>query len=154
MICSTDAAKETRRSVAVSLESLSVAEIDPRQELSVVLRVKNDGQLPVVLPISLDSALLQPERDAVQYHVELPIKAGGSGQTVASLGWLELYGSSSKWGTTVNLRPREWITVRGHFKPHRWFPGQLATAYSDLQPMNYGHRVPLAYPQTNVCDRE
>ena len=133
MICGTEVAKQSKRSVAVSLESISATEIDPTQDMSVVLKIKNDGGLSVVLLVSPDNAVLQPERDAIEYRVELPINAGASGQTLVSMGWFELYGSSSQSRTTVNLSPGEWITVRGHFKPHRWLPGEVAKVYSDFQ---------------------
>jgi hypothetical protein len=124
---------QSKRSVTVSIESLSQAEIDPRQNLSVVLKVKNDGQYPVVLPIGSDATLFQPDAEAVLYSAELPINAGVSDKPLATLGQLELYGSSLKPDSTVNLMPGEWVTVYGNFKPKSWVPGRSAVVFSDLQ---------------------
>jgi hypothetical protein len=99
----------------------------------VVLRVENHGQVPVVLPASPQIVNLQVEAGFVRYSAMLPLMAGVSAGTIM-LGWLELYGSTSKSNTTVNLKPGEWITVRGDIRVRRWYTAEnTAHAHSDLQ---------------------
>src|SRR5437870_728341 len=52
MVCGTDEAKSALKAVRVSVESMAPTNIHPRQQISVVLKVENHGQLPLVLPIS------------------------------------------------------------------------------------------------------
>jgi hypothetical protein len=133
IICGTDEAKSAPKAVRVSVESLSPTDIHPKEHLSVVLRVENYGQVPVVLPASPQIVNLQFEAGSVRYSAMLPLMAGVSAGTIM-LGWLELYGSTSKSNTTVNLKPGEWITVRGDIRVRRWYPAEnTANAFSDLQ---------------------
>jgi len=133
LICSSSDAKNAARAVRVSVESITPTDIQPKQMLSVILKVENDGLLPVILPVSPDSGVIQPEKGSTSYHAILPVGAGVPSVAI-TLGWLHLYGSTSKSDTTVNLRPGEWLTVRGGFSANRWFnDGALARAYSDLQ---------------------
>jgi len=133
MICGTDDARGAPKAVRVSVESLAPTDIHPRQQISVVLRVENYGRLPVVFPVSPDIAVVQPENGSVRYRAVLPLGAGVPGGVI-TMGWLELYGSTSQPNTTISLRSREWITVRGNIRVNHWSPAeQRADALSVLQ---------------------
>lgn len=133
MICRTNDAGSARKAVRVSVESLTPTDIHPEEQISVVLRVENYGQLRVVLPVSPRNTNLQVETGSIRYTAMLPLTAGVPGGGTM-LGWLELYGSTLKSNTTVSLKPGEWITVRGDIRVRRAFAAEsLANAYSDLQ---------------------
>jgi hypothetical protein len=132
MICDTQQARTARKAVRVSVESLTPTDIDPREQISVVFRVENCGQVSVILPVSPRITDLQPENDSDHYNAMLPLGAGTPGGAIYT-GWLELYGSM-KSNTTVSLKPGEWITVRGDIRVHNWYAaGTSADASSDLQ---------------------
>ncbi len=135
LICGTDQAGSARKAVRVSVESLAPTDIHPKEQLSVVLRLENYGQLPVVLPVSPQNRDLRVETGSIRYGAILPLMAGVSnGIGAITMGWLELYGSTLKSNTTVNLKSGEWITVRGDIRVRRWYnPESLANAYSELQ---------------------
>jgi hypothetical protein len=133
MICHTNDAKSPRKAVRVSVESLTPTDIHPEEQISVVLRVENYGQLRVVLPVGPRNTNLQVEAGSIHYAAMLPLMAGVPGGGTM-LGWLELYGSTLKSNTTVSLNPGEWITVRGDIRVRRVFAAEfVANAYSDLQ---------------------
>jgi hypothetical protein len=52
MICDTEQARTARKAVRVSVESLTPTDIDPREQISVVFRVENYGQVSIILPVS------------------------------------------------------------------------------------------------------
>ena len=133
MICGTDEARNAPKAVRVSVQSLTPTEIHPKQQISVVLRVENHGRLPVVLPVTRDITVLQPEGGSIRYLAMLPLGAGVPSGAIR-VGSLELYGSTLKPNTTISLRPGEWLTVRGDISVRRWYASkQQAKAYSDLQ---------------------
>jgi hypothetical protein len=133
MICRTNNAKSPRKAVQVSVESLTPTDIHPEEQISVVLRGENYGQLPVVLPVSPRNTNLQVEAGSIHYTAMLPLMAGVPGGGTR-LGWLELYGSTLESNTTVSLNPGEWIIVHGDIRIRRVFAaGFVANAYSDLQ---------------------
>lgn len=132
MICGTEEARGARKAVRVSVESLTPTDIDPTEQISVVFRVENYGQVSVILPVSPRITDLLPENDSDHYSAMLPLAAGTPGGAIY-MGWLELYGSM-KSNTTVSLKPGEWITVRGDVRVHDWYAaGTSADASSDLQ---------------------
>lgn len=133
-ICGADEATSARKAVRVSVESLTPTEIHPKELLSVMLRVENYGQLPVVLPVGPQNTDSQVEAGSIRYGAMLPLMAGVSnGIGTIMMGWLELYGET-KSNTTVNLKPGEWITVRGDIRVRNWYnPESVANAYSELQ---------------------
>ena len=134
MICGTDEAKSALKAVRVSVESLTPTNIHPRQQISVILKVENHGQLPFVLPVSPQTqpANSQTKAGSLRYVAILPLVAARRGPIV--MGGLELYGSTSRPNTTVVLRPGEWITVRGEIRVTHWSADeQPADVYSDLQ---------------------
>ncbi len=132
MICDTEQARTARRAVRVSVESLTPTDIDPREQISVVFRVENYGQVSVILPVSPRITGRLPENDSDHYSAMLPLFARTPGGAI-SMGWLELYGSV-KSNTTVSLKPGEWITVRGDVRAHNWYTaGVSADASSDLE---------------------
>jgi hypothetical protein len=132
VICSTDDATSARTAVRVSVESLTPTDIHPKEQLSVVLRVENDGRLPLVLPLGPRNTDFQVEPALIRYTAMLPLMAGVPSGGIM-LGWLALHGSTAESNTTVSLKPGEWITIRGDIRVRRWFNPVSATAYSDLQ---------------------
>jgi hypothetical protein len=131
MNCDTEEGTRALRAVRVSVESLAPTHIHPKEQISVILKVENYGKVPIVLPVGSDVADLHPE-NGFGYTASLPLMAGVPNGTIR-LGWLELYGSTWKSNTTINLEPGEWITVRGNITVHNWYEsGQSAVAYSNL----------------------
>jgi len=132
MICATDEGKKSsRKAVRVSVESLTPTDIHPEEQISVVLRVENYGQLRVVLPVGTRNTNLEIGTGSIRYTAMLPLMAGVPGGGTM-LGWLELYESTLKSNTTVSLKPGEWIPVRGDIRVRRR-SGPLAVASSNLQ---------------------
>jgi len=134
MICATDEAKSALKAVRVSVESLTPTNIHPRQQISVMLKVENHGQLPLVLPVSPQTQPTnsQTKAGSLRYVAILPLVAGRPGPIV--MGWLELYGSTSRPNTTAVLRPGEWITVGGEIRVIHWSADeQLSDVHSALQ---------------------
>ncbi len=114
------------------MESLSSTDIHPKEQVSVVLKIENDGDLPVIMRVGRDNSDAGAESRSSQYTAAFPVMAGVSNGTIR-LGWLELHGSTLKPSTVVSLRPREWIMVRGNIKVHNWYEaGQRAEVYSEL----------------------
>lgn len=131
MICGTEDAKSTPRAVRVSVESLTPTDIHPRQQIFVLLKIENYGQVPVVLPVSPDIGVLQAEEGAATYRAILPLGAGTKSRVI-TMGWLELYGSTLRSETMLSLRPGEWLTVRGYISVRKWYAAEQAADCSSV----------------------
>ena len=67
MICGAEEARSARKAIRVSVESLTPTDIDPTEQISVVFRVENYGQVSVILPVSPRITDLLPENDSDHY---------------------------------------------------------------------------------------
>jgi hypothetical protein len=132
-ICGSENSTNALKVIRVSVESIEPTEIRKNEPHSVVLRVENSGRASVLLPVGRDIAVVGRDDGAVHYRAMYWVN-GGIPSGAISLGWLELYGSSSDSNTVLNLNPGEWITLQGEVHPHRWFATeQRPMAYANLQ---------------------
>jgi hypothetical protein len=119
----------------VSLEWIQTADIYPHEHLGMEVRVENVGPSSISVPIHPNLTDLQPGDPATRfeyYSLRLPLETTvpGSGLLV---GWLELYGSSSRPDTLLILRPGESIRVRGEIVVQRSYERvQIATVRTDF----------------------
>jgi len=107
----------------VVLERVTPASItlDP---FTAEFRVLNTGPGSVEIPISLDLTDLQPpgplqEFDYFSIALRIRLDSVRSPQAFG-LGWIELYGSSKRPKTLLELRPGHWVRVIANVKMHTW----------------------------------
>jgi len=111
-----DVSPEDKRSLRTTLMWMDKMEYRDGDRAEVEVMVMNAGEVPIDVPWTPHLADLQPADDAVPFDVstfgisiEMMWPAGNSAQ----IGTLILYGSPDHSGTLLNLKPGEWVRLRG-----------------------------------------
>lgn len=122
--------------VRASLEWLETTVIHPKQRIEMLVRIENVGVSPIDVPIAAQFEDMQPTRSATPFEylqLMLPLEAGlPSGGNL--LGWLVLYGSTSKPDTLLSLKPGQSLRVRGKVFINRWYAtDQAVTALTTFR---------------------
>lgn len=85
-------------------------------ELTFEITIKNVGSELLKIPVSPDLADLQPEDSAQQFgYSELKLSLWDAVSDKSSLGLVgvRLYGNENRANTTIDLRPGQWVRIRG-----------------------------------------
>jgi len=129
-----DGAPDSRDPHAVGVQLLRVTptDIDPSQPFQAEFRVLNTGLVPVELPVSPHLSDLQPADASSPFtylSLALVVQLEDESQKwTPVLGYVELCGSSDHEGTTLVVKPGEWIRVKTKVK-FRSLPRQPAAAF-------------------------
>ena len=106
--------------LGIYLLRINPTNIDPTEPFEVEFRVLNTGLDSIEIPVFPHLSDLQPLGEFVDFSyisLALVVRVEGVLQSdVPSIGFVELYGSPDQKGTTVLLKPGEWIRVRANIK--------------------------------------
>lgn len=112
--------------------------------LTFEVTVKNVGSEPLMVPVSPDLADLQLDDPAEQFsysELELSLWDAVSDKSSLGLVGVRLYGDKNHANTTIDLRPGEWVRIRG--KDRINIP-------SDSVERIHSGTIVYSYPQTVV----
>jgi hypothetical protein len=131
-----DGAPDVRdlRALAVYMERVRPTDINPAQPVEAEFKILNTGLAPIEIPVSPHLSDLQPgdesqpfEFSSIQLRVLASVSPGGD-PGPAGYGHVELYGAVGHEGTTLMLKPGEWVRVKASFKFKR-FPSEPTRAW-------------------------
>jgi len=122
-----------RRALGVYLERVTPTEIDVSKPFEVDFKVLNTGLAPIELPVSPHLFDLQPDDESVPFDylsldLLVVVEALAGHPQLVSYASVVLYGSTDHDGTTLVLKPGEWIRVKANLKLHGW-PAKPVTAW-------------------------
>ena len=105
--------------LAVYLLRVTPSDIDPAKPFEAEFRVLNTGLAPIELPISPHLSDLQPSDASVSFsYLSLALVVNDEGLRIKQLvGFIQLYGAPDHEGSTLTLRPGQWMTVKANMKP-------------------------------------
>src|SRR5262245_40744975 len=108
-------------SLGVYLLRVTPTDIKPAEPFQVEFKVLNTGTASMELPVSPHLSDLQPGDESVAFnYFSLALVVRGEalpkGPPVNLTGFVELFGTSDHAGSTVILRPGEWIRVSANVK--------------------------------------
>ena len=109
--------------LGVYLLRVSPTDIDPLQPFQVDFRVLNTGLAPIEVPTSPHLSDLQPNDESTPFSylsLALVVQVEGPQRGSPSVGFVQLYGTTDNEGTTLVLKPGEWIRVRGNVTLQNW----------------------------------
>lgn len=109
--------------VGLYLLNISPRDIDPEKPFDAEFRVLNTGLAPVQLPISPHLADLQPSDASASFSylsLALVVHVEGPERGMPSVGLVQLYGAADYEGTTLVLKPGEWIRVTAKVTLQSW----------------------------------
>ncbi len=102
--------------LSVSLVALDKTDYAFGDALFYTLRMENTGKFSTRIPTSISLADFEPEdaKDSYRYEpMEVWLRLVDRQNRQLKVGLLVLYGSRDKPGTQMELRPGEWVEVRG-----------------------------------------
>lgn len=103
-------------SLSVSLAALDKAQYAVGDKMVFTLRIENTGSYPVRVPIAISVADLEPKDANVSYRyepMEIWLRLVDREKRSLNINLVVLYGSPDEPSTQIELRPGEWIEVRG-----------------------------------------
>lgn len=109
--------------LGVYLLRVSPTDIDPVKPFEAEFRVLNTGLAPIEVPVSPHLSDLQPgdESTAFSYlSLALVVQVEGPQRGAPSVGFVQLYGTTDHEGTTLVLKPGEWIRVGAKVILQNW----------------------------------
>jgi hypothetical protein len=107
----------------VYLLRVSPTDIDPVNPFEAEFRVLNTGLAPIEVPVSPHLSDLQPSDASAAFSylsLALVVQVEGPQRGTPSVGFVQLYGTTDHEGTTLVLKPGEWIRVGGKVTLQNW----------------------------------
>ncbi len=118
--------------LGVYLLRVTPTDIDPAKPFQAEFRVLNTGLASIDLPVSPHLSDLQPSDESMVFSyssLALVVQVEGPQRGIPSVGFVELFGSGDHQGSTLVLRPGEWISVRANVKLRSWPSELVATRF-------------------------
>jgi hypothetical protein len=105
-----------RGQLRTSLSWMDRSEYVDGENAEIEAMIENVGDVPLEIPSTFHLAHLQPPDETEKFEVytlQVGLFLNRGEQYSTSLGWLGLYGSAARTGSMVNLKPGEWVRIRG-----------------------------------------
>jgi len=120
--------------LGVYLLRVSPTELNPAHSFEAEFRVLNTGLVSVEIPASPHLSDLQPGDESATFSyfsLALVVRVSGESeaQKLASVGFVELYGSPDHEASMLVLRPGEWIRVKANVKLRSPLPGPASVRF-------------------------
>lgn len=129
-----DGAPDIRDPHALGVYLLRVVptDIDPTEPFEAEFRVQNTGLASIEIPVSPHLSDFQPDDESVSFsYLSIALVVRGQSEPQrpdgSSVGFVELYGSTTHEGSVLVLKPGEWIRVRANVKLRTW-PAEASPA--------------------------
>jgi hypothetical protein len=113
------------RALGVFLLRVTPTDIDPSEPFEAEFRVQNTGLASIEVPVSPHLSDLQPDDQSLSFsYLSIALVVSGESEPQrpngSRVGFVELYGSREHEGSTLVLKPGEWIRVRANVKLRTW----------------------------------